>query len=82
MPQSTDLDFDIQTVELGRDLWHASVRRTDGTPIFLQKMPFEKMEVGMAWPTSIAATDDAKQFINRLAAVGSSGQIPGPRPGA
>ena len=66
MPHSTYLDFDIQTVELGRGQWHASVRRTDGTPIFLQTVAFQKLEVGVAWPSSIAASNDAVQFIDRL----------------
>ena len=66
MPQSTYLDFDIQTVELGRGLWHASIRRVDGNPIFLQRVPFQKMEVGVAWSTPADASDDAMQFIDRL----------------
>jgi hypothetical protein len=66
MPHSTYLEFDIQTVELGRGLWHASICRIDGNPIFLQQMPFQKVEVGVAWPTSIAAANDAIQFIDRL----------------
>ena len=65
MPHRTYLDFDIQTVELGRGLWHASICRIDGDPIFLQKVPFQKVELGVAWPTSIAATNDAVQFIDR-----------------
>src|SRR6201989_3442527 len=48
----------------------------------IERVAFEKMEVGVARPISIAALDDAKQFINRPSAVGSSGQIPGPRTGA
>jgi hypothetical protein len=64
--RSTYLDFDIQTFELGHNLWHASITRTDSRPIVLQSFPFQKMEVGFAWPTPIAALEDAKQFIDRL----------------
>jgi len=66
MSRTTYLEFDIQTMELGLDLWHASVCRADGNPIFLQEVPFNKIEVGMAWPTSIAACNDAMRFIDRL----------------
>ena len=63
---STYLEFDIQTFELGHNLWHASVTRTDGRPIVLQSMPFEKIEIGFAWSSPIAALEDAKRFIDRL----------------
>jgi len=66
--RSTYLNFDIQTFELGHNQWHASVTRTDGRPMILQSVPFQKMEVGFAWPTPIAALEDAKQFIDELVA--------------
>jgi hypothetical protein len=35
-------------------------------PMILQSVPFQKMEAGFAWPTPIAALEDAKQFIDAL----------------
>ena len=60
------LDFEIETFEVGRGLWHARVRRVDGKAILIEGFSSEAFHVGIAWPTREAAMADARQFIERM----------------
>jgi hypothetical protein len=63
----TYLDFEIETFELGADLWHACFRNIDRSrPIMIDGLELGKVHVGVAWPTSEAALVDARAFIDRL----------------
>jgi hypothetical protein len=59
--------FEIETLEIGRALWHARVRRTDHQPIAIDGVSFKQLDLGFAWPTSEAATVDAREYIDRMA---------------
>lgn len=58
--------FEIETFEVGRALWHARLRRTDRRPIAIDGLWFEQVDIGFAWPTSEAATADARDYIDRM----------------
>jgi hypothetical protein len=63
---SSYLHFEIQTFEIGRDLWHARFRRIDRKPISIDGIPLEVLDVGVAWPIAEAAMADARQYIDRM----------------
>jgi hypothetical protein len=58
--------FEIETLEIGRALWHARLRRTDRRSIAIDGLSFEQVDIGFAWPTSEAAMADARTYIDRL----------------
>jgi hypothetical protein len=60
--------FEIETLEIGRALWHARLRRTDHQAISIDGVAFKQVDLGFAWPTSEAATADARDYIDRMAA--------------
>jgi hypothetical protein len=60
------LDFEIETFEVGRGLWHARFRRIDGKPILIEGFSSEALHVGIAWPRQEAALADAQQYIDRM----------------
>ena len=60
--------FEIETLEIGRALWHARLRRADHQPISIDGVVFKQVDLGFAWPTSEAATADARDYIDRMAA--------------
>jgi hypothetical protein len=61
------LDFEIETFELGADLWHACFRNIDRSrPIMIDEIELGKVHVGVAWPTPEAAVVDARAFIDRM----------------
>lgn len=59
-------DYEIETFEMGRDLWHARLRRLDRLPISIDGVAFDILNVGVAWPTAQAAAADALQLIKRM----------------
>jgi hypothetical protein len=60
-------NFEIETFELGSNLWHASVRNINRScPIVMDEVPFATLHVGIAWPTSAAALVDARAFVDRM----------------
>jgi hypothetical protein len=59
-------EFQIETFEMGRGLWHARAHRTDGRPIFLDGTEFSELHVGFSWPTVEQALVDAEEFLNRI----------------
>jgi hypothetical protein len=59
-------DFQIETFEAGRGLWHARIRRTDRKPVVIDGVSFPELEVGFAWPQRDAAVADAKTRIDYL----------------
>jgi hypothetical protein len=59
--------FEIETLEIGRALWHARLRRADHQPISIDGVVFKQVDLGFAWPTSEAATADARDYIDRMA---------------
>jgi hypothetical protein len=62
-------NFEIETFELGSNLWHACVRNFDRShPIVIDDVTFAALHVGIAWPTSEAASVDARAFIDRMIA--------------
>ena len=60
--------FEIETLEIGRALWHARLRRADHQPISIDGVVFKQVDLGFAWPTSEAATADVRDYIDRMAA--------------
>lgn len=58
--------FKIETLEIGRALWHARLRRIDREPIAIDGLSFEQVDIGFAWPTSETAMANAKTYIDRL----------------
>ena len=58
--------FEIEAFEIGRDLWHARFRRVYLKPISIDGVPFEMLNIGVAWPTSAAAIADARTHIDRM----------------
>jgi hypothetical protein len=64
---STYLNFEIETFELGSNLWHACFRNLDRSlPIVIDGVEFGTMHIGLAFPTSEAALGDARAFIDRM----------------
>jgi hypothetical protein len=62
-------NFEIETFELGSNLWHAGVRNIDRShPIVIDEVTFAALHVGIAWPTSAAALVDARAFTDRMTA--------------
>jgi hypothetical protein len=59
-------DYDIESFEAGRGLWHARIRRADRKPLVIGGHPFPLLEVGFAWPEPDAAIADAKNHIDRF----------------
>ena len=59
--------FEIETLEIGRALWHARLRRADHQPISIDGVVFKQVDLGFAWPTSEAATAEARDYIDRMA---------------
>jgi hypothetical protein len=58
--------FEIETLEIGRTLWHTLVRRANHQPIAIDGVAFKQLDLGFAWPTSEAATADAREYIDRM----------------
>jgi hypothetical protein len=64
---STYLNFEIETFELGSNLWHACIRNVDRSrPIVIDGVEFGTMHVGIAFPTPGAALVDACAFVDRM----------------
>ncbi len=59
-------DYEIESFEAGRGLWHARISRADRKPVVIGGYPFQSLEVGFAWPDPDAAIADAKSQIDRL----------------
>jgi hypothetical protein len=59
-------EFQIETFEMGRGLWHARAHRTDGKPMLLEGAEFSEIQVGFSWPTAEQALVDAQAFLQRL----------------
>jgi hypothetical protein len=57
-------DYEVETFEAGRGLWHARIRRADLGPLLIDGALFPKVEVGFAWPDQDAAIADAKRHID------------------
>jgi hypothetical protein len=58
--------FTIECFEVGKDLWHARIRRADQEPVAIDGVCFASLEVGFAWSDPDAALADAKVQIDRL----------------
>ena len=58
--------FDIESFEVGRNLWHARIRRADLQPVVIDGVSFPVLELGFAWPDADAAVADAKSYIDHL----------------
>jgi len=71
MAEHTYRDFTIETFELGRDQWHARVRRRDSEAFVLDGIHLRDLDVGFSWPTSDIAFQDACRFIDRMARSGA-----------
>ena len=71
MAEDTYRDFTIETFELGRDQWHARVRRRDKEAFVLDGVHLRDLDVGIAWPTSHEAFKDACRFIDRMIRAGT-----------
>jgi hypothetical protein len=59
-------EFQIETFEAGRGLWHARALRADGEPILLDGTPFPEIHVGICWPALEQALLDAQAFLERI----------------
>jgi hypothetical protein len=59
-------NFEIETREIGRGLWHARVSRADHKPTLIDGNEFEYLDVGVAWPSVEAALADAQKFIDLM----------------
>jgi len=66
MPHASDGIFQVETFEMGTDLWHARVLRCDHQPVIFDGELFEFLHIGMSWPNAQAAHEDAKSFIDRM----------------
>ena len=58
--------FDIESFEVGRDLWHARIRRADLKPVVIDGVSFPVLELGFAWPNADAAITDAISHIDHF----------------
>ena len=64
---NTYLNFEIETFELGSNLWHASIRNIDRSrPIVIDGIQLEAVHAGIAFSTSEAALIDARAFVDRM----------------
>ncbi len=59
-------EYEIESFEAGRGLWHARIRRADHAPLVISGYPFASLEVGFAWTDRDAAIDDARHHIDRF----------------
>jgi hypothetical protein len=59
-------NFEIETFEVGRSLWHARFRRADHKPMLLDGVELEFLNVGIAWPSGEIALEDAQRSIDRM----------------
>jgi hypothetical protein len=59
-------EYEIESFEAGRGLWHARIRRADQSPLVINGHAFSSLEVGFAWSDADAAIDDAKHHIERF----------------
>ena len=59
-------DFEINSFEAGKGLWHARVQRIDHIPVVIDGISFPALELGFAWSDRDAAIAHAKSQIDRL----------------
>lgn len=71
MAEHTYRDFTVETFELGRNQWHAHVRRRDNEAFVLDGIHLRNLDVGIAWTTSDDAFKDACRFIDSMANAGA-----------
>jgi hypothetical protein len=71
MAERTYQGFTVETFELGRDQWHARVRRRDNEAFVIDGVILHDLDVGFAWATPEHAFQDACRFIDRMIRVGT-----------
>jgi hypothetical protein len=59
-------NFEIESFEAGKGLWHARFRCSDLEPLLIDGIPLDSIEVGFAWPNPQSAIVDAIFQIDRL----------------
>jgi hypothetical protein len=57
-------DFEIESFEVGRGLWHARFRRADHEPVIIDGVLLPALNVGFAWPDPDTGVADAKLQID------------------
>jgi hypothetical protein len=57
-------NYEIETFEVGRGLWHARFRRADRRPTLIDGIAFDVLNAALAWPSAEAAGRDAQECID------------------
>lgn len=65
-------DFEIETFELGRGLWHARYRRADKKPTLIDGIEFDHLHGRIACSSSEDAFVEAQNCIDGINRVGRS----------